>query len=97
MPKLSDFGVATETIERVPEGHVLVKVDTLSIDAWIRTTLSDGGLHETGDLGSTIRAFGVGRVVESNDASLNEGDWVYGLLSAQTHALMPAAFCAPSV
>lgn len=90
MPTLSDFGIATETIDHVPEGHAVVKVDTLSIDAWIRTTLSDGGLHETGDLGSTIRAFGVGQVVESKDKSLKEGDWVYGLLSAQTHALMPA-------
>jgi len=90
MPTLENFGVATETIESVPEGQVVVKVDTLSIDAWIRTTLSDGGFHETADLGSTIRAFGVGQVVESNDASLKEGDWAYGLLSAQTHALMPA-------
>lgn len=91
MPKLEDFGMAIETISEVPTGQVLVKVDTLSIDAWIRTTLSDGGLHETGDLGSTIRAFGVGQVIESNDSSFSEGDWVYGLLSAQTHALMPAS------
>lgn len=90
MPTLENFGLAAETIESVPEGQVVVKVDTLSIDAWIRTTLSDGGFHETADLGSTIRAFGVGQVVESNDASLKEGDWAYGLLSAQTHALMPA-------
>lgn len=91
MPTLADFGIADEAIDRVPAGQVLVKVDTLSIDAWIRTTLSDAGMHETGDLGSTIRAFGVGKVVASNSADFAEGDWVYGMLSAQTHALMPAS------
>lgn len=68
-----------------------MKVDTLSVDAWIRTTLSDAGMHETADLGSTIRAFGVGQVVASNTDSLHDGDWVYGLLSAQTMALISAA------
>lgn len=90
-PVLADFGIADEAIESVPAGHVLVEVDTLSIDAWILTTMSDGGLHETGKLGSTVRAFGVGRVAASSSPDLAEGDWVHGMLSAQTHALLPAA------
>lgn len=90
-PTLADFGIAEEEISEVPDGQVVVKVDTLSIDAWILTTLSAPGMHETGELGSTIRAFGVGQVVASNSADLAPGDWVYGLLSAQTHALMPAS------
>lgn len=90
-PVLEDFGVADEQIDEIPEGHVVVAVDTLSIDAWILTTMSDGGLHETGKIGSTVRAFGVGRVVASNSPDLSEGDWVHGMLSAQTHALLPAA------
>lgn len=90
MPQPSDFQVVEETIAAVRAGQVLVKVDTLSIDAWIRTTLSDAGMHETGDLGSTIRAFGIGQVVESGDPGFSPGDWAYGLLSAQTMALLPA-------
>ena len=90
-PTLADFGVADETIDSVPDGHVLARVDTLSIDAWILTTLSAPGMHEAGDLGSTVRAFGVGQVVASGSADFAKGDWVYGLLSAQTHALLPAA------
>lgn len=90
MPSLADFGVTDVAIERIPAGSVLVKVDTLSVDAWIRTTLSDAGMHETADLGSTIRAFGVGQVVASNADSLHAGDWVYGVLSAQTMALISA-------
>ena len=89
-PALADFGIANETIDIVPEGLVLARVDTLSIDAWILTTLSAPGMHEAGDLGSTVRAFGVGQVVASSSPDFAEGDWVYGLLSAQTHALLPA-------
>ena len=90
-PALEDFGIANETIDIVPEGLVLARVDTLSIDAWILTTLSAPGMHETGDLGSTVRAFGVGQVRASSSPHFAEGDWVYGLLSAQTHALLPSA------
>jgi len=90
-PTLADFGIAEETIDQTPDGHVVVKVDTLSIDAWILTTLSGPGMHEMGDLGSTIRAFGVGQVAASNSPAFAEGEWVYGLLSAQTNALLPAA------
>ncbi len=90
LPSLSDFGIEDETISAVPAGQVLVKVDTLSMDAWIRTTLDAAGFHESGAIGSTIRAFGIGQVVESGDPAFAVGDWAYGLLSAQTMALMPA-------
>jgi NADPH-dependent curcumin reductase CurA len=91
MPLLEDFGIEDVEMAEVPAGHVVVKVDTLSMDAWIRTTLTPGSFHETAPLGSTIRALGVGQVVESADPSLAAGDWVYGMLAAQTHALAPAA------
>ncbi|MBY0393470.1 MAG: NADP-dependent oxidoreductase [Novosphingobium sp.] len=91
LPLLEDFGVEDSEIADVPAGHVVVKVDTLSMDAWIRTTLTPGSFHETAGLGTTIRALGVGQVVESADPALAVGDWVYGMLAAQTHALTPAA------
>lgn len=90
-PVLADFGIADEAIDAVPEGHVVVRVDTLSIDAWILTTMSAPGMHEAGALGSTMRAFGVGQVVESRSEGFAAGDWVYGMLCAQTHAVLPAA------
>ncbi len=91
MPVIDDFGLETVTIEDVPDGHVVAKVDTLSMDAWIRTTLSEAGMHETAGIGATIPALGVGQIVESNADTLAVGDWVFGLMSAQTHALLPAA------
>jgi NADPH-dependent curcumin reductase len=91
MPVIDDFGLETVSIAEVPAGQVVAKVDTLSMDAWIRTTLSDAGMHETAGLGTTIPALGVGQIVESNSDALAVGDWVFGLMSAQTHALVPAA------
>jgi NADPH-dependent curcumin reductase CurA len=89
MPTIDDFGVEDVNIDAIPAGHIVAKVDTLSMDAWIRTTLNDEGMHKTGEIGTTIRALGVGQIVESNSDSLAVGDWVYGLMSAQTHALLP--------
>jgi NADPH-dependent curcumin reductase len=91
MPVLDDFGIESSVLGDVPAGSVIAKVDTLSMDAWIRTTLSDAGMHETAALGATIPALGVGQIVESNSSDLAVGDWVYGMLSAQTHALVPAS------
>jgi NADPH-dependent curcumin reductase len=91
MPVIEDFGIESVAIGDVASCCVLVAVDTLSIDAWIRTTLSDAGMHETAALGETIPALGVGQVAATNSDDLAVGDWVYGLLSAQTHALVPAA------
>lgn len=91
MPTIDDFGLEEVSIDKVPADHVVVKVDTLSMDAWIRTTLNHAGMHETADIGTTIPALGVGVVIESNSHNLAVGDKVYGLLSAQTHALLPDA------
>ncbi|MEJ6595470.1 MAG: NADP-dependent oxidoreductase [Parasphingorhabdus sp.] len=89
MPTINDFGIEDVNIDAIPADHIVAKVDTLSMDAWIRTTLNDEGMHRTGDIGTTIRALGVGQIVESNSDNLAVGDWVYGLMSAQTFALLP--------
>ena len=90
-PTLDNFGVETVTIDAVPDGHLVVKTHTLSVDAWIRTTLSDAGMHSKSPLGQTIRAFGVGEVVASSSPDWQVGDWAYGTLSAQSHALVDAS------
>ena len=92
MPTPADFTSEIQTINDVPDEHVVIKVDTLSVDAFIRTTLDGGeGLHTQSAVGGTIMALGVGEVIETNSASLAVGDWVTGPLMAQTHTLMPAA------
>ena len=91
LPDSGNFAIEEVELNNLPEDHILVRVDTLSIDAFIRTTLDQGSFHDTSDLGATITALGVGEVVESNYAGLAPGDWVNGPLMAQTHAVMPGA------
>jgi NADPH-dependent curcumin reductase CurA len=91
LPKKEDF--ALEEVELLPlgEDQVTVAVKFLSIDAFIRTTLEEGGIHATIPIGAPAVALGVGEVIDSTSDTLAVGDWVNGPMMAQTHAQMPAA------
>ncbi|WP_293902338.1 NADP-dependent oxidoreductase [Phenylobacterium sp.] len=86
------FRIEEEPAREPGEGEVLVKADSLSIDAFIRTSLNAvEGLHQQVPLGGAVVALGVGRVIESNAPGFAVGDAVSGPLLAQTYATMPAA------
>ena len=89
-PLESDFKVVEEELADLNDGEVLLQVEHLSVDAFIRTTL-DGpkGLHGTIDLNTAVTALGVGRVRQSNFKGLNQGDAVFGPMGAQTHVIWP--------
>lgn len=89
-PLDSDFELVDETVDAPGPGMVLVGVDTLSIDAFIRTVLDEGSYHRTADLGRAVTALGVGRVIESNAEGFEPGDHVFGPLGAQLVAMLPA-------
>ena len=84
----SDFEVVEETVGELENDEVIVEVEHLSIDAFIRTTLNVNGLHGQAELGAPIIALGTGRVVKSQFAGLNQGDPVFGPMGAQTYAKM---------
>ena len=73
------------------DGHALVATHTLSIDAFIRTTLEEEAYHGSVPIGGTVSAIGVGRVLESRSPGLEPGDAVVAPLGAQTHATLPGA------
>lgn len=89
-PKESDFSIVEETLPELKDGEVLLAVEHLSIDAFIRTTL-DGpqGMHGTMDLKQAVTALGVGRVRDSRFDGLNQGDAVFGPMGAQSHVIWP--------
>ena len=92
-PVESDFSLVEEELPALNEGEVLLKVELLSIDAFIRTTL-DGpqGLHGTMALNATpVIALGIGRVIGSRATELKQGDAVFGPMGAQTHVIHSAA------
>lgn len=90
-PDESNFAFVEEAVTPLVDGQVLVAVDLLGIDAFIRTTLDEGSFHRGARLGGVIPALGVGEVLDSRDAGLAAGDKVFGPLGSQTHAVMPAA------
>jgi hypothetical protein len=93
-PTPDNFGLETVPVTSPEPGQVLVAVDMLSIDAFIRTTLDDrdDSLHGSTPIGSTIGALGVGTVIESGDDRFQPGDAVAGGLGAQTHATVSTVF-----
>lgn len=90
---LDNFGVVDDETATLRAGQVLVKVDHLSIDAFIRTTLDGGGFHQSAQLGGVVPALGVGTVVESTDPGFAVGDVVTGPMCSQTYAVLPGAAC----
>ncbi len=89
MPAPEDFRLEEGPQPELPDGQVRVAVDTLSIDAFIRTTLNEDSYHPSVPVGGTVGAIGVGRVVESRAEGLAAGDPVSGPLGAQSHAVVP--------
>jgi len=60
-------------------------VDTLSVDAFLRTMLDKGAFHGTIELGDTMTAMGIGTVVAGGPKSkYAAGTWVLGMFGAQT-------------
>jgi NADPH-dependent curcumin reductase CurA len=91
---LDNFELVETELDALRAGQVCVKVDHLSIDAFIRTTLDGGGFHQAAKLGGVVPALGVGTVVDSTDESLKVGDVVTGPLCSQSFAVLPAGACA---
>jgi len=92
MPEPSDFSLVEEVVGEAPADHVLVQVDTLSVDAFIRTMLDERDVfHGVTPIGGPVVALGVGRVIESSSSEFTVGEWVSGPMMAQTHAILPAA------
>jgi len=86
----SHFEVETVELPPLEEGQVRVEVSHVSVDAFIRTTLGDGGFHGQAGLREPVVALGVGKVIDSAAAELAVGDWITGPTMAQSIAQGPA-------
>ena len=78
----------TAPVPALAPDEVCVKVELLSVDAFIRTMLDAEAYHGAIDLGDPLPAFGYGTVVAAGDnAKKNVGKRVMGMCKAQTHAV----------
>ena len=74
-----------------PDDHVVVAVNTLSVDAFIRTMLDEEAYHGAVSLGKTIPAIGYGTVIYAGkNAKRRVGSKVVGMMGAQNYAVVPA-------
>ncbi len=88
-PVETDFSIVDEDVAPLEVGQVLVKVETLSIDAFIRTTFNEVSFHQGSKIGNIVPALGIGVVLESRDDGFSAGDYVFGALCSQSIACMP--------
>ena len=89
MPTLECFELVEEPIASPGDGQVVIVGEHLSIDAFIRTTLSELSFHGAVPIGGTLAALGAGRILESTHPEFKPGDGVVAPLGAQTHSLLP--------
>lgn len=80
------FAIETEKLAPLEPGELRVAVEYISVDAGTRTMLRGEGFHQPVDIGQTIRAGAVGRIVESSADGWVIGQAVRGGLGAQTLA-----------
>jgi len=90
-PRESDFQLVEGDIETMASGDVLVEVLWVSVDPYMRGRMNDAKSYiEPFQIGQTIQAGAVGRVLRSNSKDFADGDFVEGMLGWQTCALASA-------
>ncbi len=88
----SNFGMKTEEIRELHEGEFLVAIEALSMDPAIRGWMNEGTTYIKGvELGTVMRSFSAGKIIQSKNAKFPVGTYVEGLLGAQTHAISNGA------
>jgi len=71
----------------VPDGKCVLKVEMLSVDAFVRTMLDEGAYHGTLSMGATLPALGYGVVLKAGPkGSPKVGARLSGMVNAQTIA-----------
>lgn len=84
----SNFGMKTEEIRELNDGEFLVAIEALSMDPAIRGWMNAGTTYIKGiEIGTAMRSFSAGKVIQSKNENFKVGDYVEGMLGAQTHAI----------
>jgi NADPH-dependent curcumin reductase CurA len=86
LPKAGDWNLASVPVPVLAPGWILVKVLYLSLDPAMRGWMNEGRSYMPPvGLGETMRAGGVGVVVESHSPRFAVGDHVMGMLGVQRY------------
>jgi NADPH-dependent curcumin reductase CurA len=86
LPRPSDWELSGEPVAAAGDGEVIVKTLYLSLDPAMRGWMNEGKSYiRPVAIGETMRAGGVGVVLESNSPRLAVGDFVMGGLGVQRY------------
>ena len=84
----SDFELVEETLPDLTVGQVLIQNEYISLDPAMRGWMNEGTTYIRGvEIGAVMRAFSVGKIVESNNENFKKGQYVTGLLGVQTFVI----------
>jgi leukotriene B4 12-hydroxydehydrogenase/15-oxo-prostaglandin 13-reductase len=90
-PTEENFQLAESAVPPIEDGEVLVRVQYLSVDPYMRGRMSDAKSYaEPVALGETMIGGGVGRVIESRAPEVSPGDIITGMLGWQEYAVCRA-------
>lgn len=93
-PKPTDFRIAEVPLPDLGSGEVLLKMEWLSLDPYMRGRMSDARSYAAPTpLGDPPPTGAVARVLGSHDPSLAEGDTVLVYDAWRDHAVVKAAAC----
>ena len=85
-----DVAKRTGPIPELKRDDVLVEVEMLSVDAFVRTMLDEQAYHGRVEIGGALPALGYGTVVGAGaDAQSHIGKRVLGMVTASSHAVGP--------
>jgi NADPH-dependent curcumin reductase CurA len=91
LPGPECWSVTVEPVEPAEPGEVVVEVAYVSVDPGLRGWISEGGSYVAAvPIGAVMRAFGVGRVIESASDEVGVGSIVTGVLGVQEYSRVAA-------
>jgi NADPH-dependent curcumin reductase len=92
LPKAPDWAIVDGPMPAAANGEFVVEIDYLSIDPAMRTWMNAGRSYVPPvEIGEVMRAFAVGRVIESHHPEFAVGDQVSGLFGVQNYAVSDGA------
>lgn len=90
-PEADNFRLEDVPMPVPADGEVLVKVDYMSLDPYMRGRMSAGPSYAKAvEIGETMTAGAVGEVIASNSAGFEVGDTVLGMFGWADHGCLPA-------
>jgi len=87
LPGSEHFELVEDDAPEPEDGQVLVRNHFVSVDPAMKGWISEAKNYASVETGSTMRAFGVGEVIESRLPGLQPGDFVCGMTGWQDYGL----------